>query len=70
MSEFPQYTEEQEKKQGAGKGARGAAKLGEEPVGKLLFRLSVPTIAAQLVNALYNIVDRMYIGHMEGSGKL
>ena len=70
MSEFPQYTEEQEKKEASGKGTKGAAKLGEEPVGRLLFRLSVPTIAAQLVNALYNIVDRMYIGHMEGSGKL
>ena len=64
MSEFPQYTEEQEKKEASGKGTKGAAKLGEEPVGKLLFRISVPTIAAQLVNALYNIVDRMYIGRI------
>ena len=43
MSEFPQYTEEQEKKQGAGKGARGAAKLGEEPVSYT--HLTLPTIA-------------------------
>ncbi len=51
---------------------RGAqtSKLGKEAVGKLLFRLSVPTIAAQLVNALYNIVDRIYIGHMPGDGHL
>lgn len=58
------------KNKGRGRAHGAPAKLGEEPVGKLLFRLSVPTIAAQLVNALYNIVDRMYIGHMEGSGKL
>ena len=44
--------------------------LGTEPVGKLLFRLAVPTIAAQLINMLYNIVDRIYIGHMPGSGDL
>ena len=44
--------------------------LGTEPVGKLLFRLAVPTVIAQLVNMLYNIVDRIYIGHMEGVGKL
>ena len=34
--------------------------LGVEPVGKLLFRLSVPTVAAQLINMLYNIIDRIY----------
>ena len=44
--------------------------LGTEPVGKLLVRLSVPTVAAQLINMLYNIVDRIYIGHMPGSGNL
>ena len=44
--------------------------LGTEPVGKLLFRLAIPTIAAQLINMLYNIVDRIYIGHMPGSGDL
>lgn len=37
-------------------------------VGKLLFRLALPAIAAQLVNMLYNIVDRIYIGHIEGIG--
>ena len=45
-----------------------ATRLGTESIGKLLFRLSVPTIAAQIVNALYNIVDRMYIGHMRDIG--
>ena len=44
--------------------------LGTEPVGRLLFRLAVPTVAAQLVNMLYNIVDRIYIGHMPGDGSL
>ena len=44
--------------------------LGTEPVGKLLFRLSIPTVIAQLVNMLYNIVDRIYIGHMPGDGSL
>ena len=44
--------------------------LGRDPVGKLLLRLAVPTVTAQLVNALYNIVDRIYIGHIEGVGDL
>ena len=44
--------------------------LGTEPVGKLLFKLVVPTVIAQLVNMLYNIVDRIYIGHMPGDGSL
>lgn len=38
--------------------------LAAAPVGKLLFKLAVPTVIAQLVNLLYNIVDRIYIGHM------
>ena len=44
--------------------------LGTEPVRKLLFRLAIPTVAAQLINMLYNIVDRIYIGHMPGDGDL
>lgn len=44
--------------------------LGSEPLGKLLFRLAIPTITAQIINLLYNIVDRIYIGHMEGIGDL
>jgi putative MATE family efflux protein len=42
--------------------------LGREPVGKLLIRLSLPTVAAQLINMLYNIVDRIYIGHIPETG--
>lgn len=44
--------------------------LGTAPIGKLLFRLAVPTVVAQLINMLYNIVDRIYIGHMPGDGSL
>ena len=42
--------------------------LGRDPVGQLLLRLALPTVTAQLVNALYNIVDRMYIGHIRRWG--
>lgn len=44
--------------------------LGTEPVGRLLFKLALPTVAAQLINMLYNIVDRIYIGHISGVGAL
>ncbi len=39
--------------------------LRTEPLGKLLFKLALPTVVAQLINMLYNIVDRIYIGHIE-----
>ena len=42
--------------------------LGREPVGHLLFILAVPVITSQVVNALYNMVDRMYIGHIPEVG--
>lgn len=44
--------------------------LGSAPVGKLLFKLAIPTVTAQLVNMLYNIVDRIFIGHMPVDGDL
>jgi len=44
--------------------------LATEPIGKLLFRLSIPTVVAQLINMLYNLIDRIYIGHMPGDGSL
>ena len=44
--------------------------LGTEPVGKLLRSLALPTVAAQLINMLYNIVDRIYIGHIPGDGPM
>ena len=44
--------------------------MGTESIGKLLFRLSLPAIVAQVINLLYNLVDRIYIGHMPGDGAL
>lgn len=44
--------------------------LGTEPVGKLLRRLALPTVTAQIINMLYNIVDRIYIGHISGEGAM
>lgn len=44
--------------------------LGTEPVGRLLLKLALPTVAAQLINMLYNIVDRIYIGHIPKVGSL
>lgn len=44
--------------------------LGTEPVGKLLLKLAVPSVISQLVNMLYNIVDRIYIGHIPKTGSL
>ncbi len=44
------------------------SKLGTERIGKLLFQLAVPSILAQLINVLYNMVDRMYIGHIKDIG--
>ena len=41
--------------------------LGTEKVSKLIWKLSIPTILAQLINMVYNIVDRIYIGNSEGS---
>jgi len=40
-----------------------ASRLGTEPVSKLLLKYSVPAITGMVVNALYNIVDRIFIGH-------
>ena len=42
--------------------------LGKEPIGHLLLVLAIPTIASQVINALYNMVDRMYIGHIPEIG--
>lgn len=42
--------------------------LGTERVGRLLLRLALPAVTAQLVNMLYNIVDRIYIGHIPDVG--
>ena len=44
--------------------------LAKEPIGKLLLKLAIPTVIAQIVNMLYNIVDRIYIGHIPEEGSL
>ena len=52
---------------------RNNVDLGKGSVGKLLFSLALPTITSQIVNMLYNIVDRVYIGRItpvETVGKL
>lgn len=45
-------------------------RLGTMPIGKLMVSMAVPSVAAQLINVLYNIVDRVYIGHIEGYGDM
>mgnify|MGYP000319083142 CR=1 FL=1 len=42
--------------------------MGSGNVKKLLLQLMIPAVVAQVVNLLYNIVDRIYIGHIEGIG--
>ena len=42
--------------------------LGKDPVGGLIVRLAVPAVLAQLINLLYNLVDRMYVGNIAGVG--
>ena len=44
--------------------------LANEPIGRLLFKLAIPTVIAQIVNMLYNIVDRIYIGHIPDVGNM
>ena len=44
--------------------------LANKPVGRLLFQLALPAIAAQIINVLYNVVDRMYIGHIQDIGAM
>lgn len=42
--------------------------LGTDAIRKLVFRLAVPTVIAQIINVLYSIVDRIYIGHIRDVG--
>ena len=46
--------------------AHSEEKLGTEKIGKLILSMGLPTLIAQIINLLYNIVDRMYIGHIVG----
>lgn len=45
-------------------------KLGTMPLGRLMFQLAVPTVFAQIVNLLYNLVDRIYVGRIPGEGSM
>ena len=45
-------------------------KLGSGSIPGLMIKLAVPTIIAQLVNLLYNLVDRIYIGHIREVGDI
>lgn len=42
--------------------------MGTAPIPRLMLRLAIPAVVAQLINVLYNIVDRMYIGHIPEIG--
>ena len=42
--------------------------LGKDKIGSLLFKLALPSICAQIINLLYNMIDRMYIGHIKNIG--
>lgn len=46
--------------------AHSEEKLGTEKIGRLILSMGLPTLIAQVINLLYNIVDRMYIGHLVG----
>ncbi|MCI8275601.1 MAG: MATE family efflux transporter [Lachnospiraceae bacterium] len=45
-------------------------RLGTAPLGRLMVSMALPAVAAQIINVLYNIVDRIYIGHIAGYGEL
>ena len=45
-------------------------RLGTAPLGKLMLSMAIPSVMAQLINVLYNIIDRIYIGHIEGYGDM
>ena len=49
---------------------RNEERLGTEPLGKLIFSLALPSVLAQVVNLLYSIVDRIYIGHIPDVGAM
>ena len=70
MKQTKQNQTELEKKDNSSPGGVNEDKgfLRTEPLGKLLLRLALPTVAAQLINMLYNIVDRIYIGHIPNIG--
>ena len=42
--------------------------MGTEKIPSLMIRMAIPSVIAQVINILYNIVDRIYIGHISGVG--
>lgn len=50
--------------------AASSSALATAPIGRLMLKLSVPMVLAQVVNLLYNVVDRIYIGHIPQIGQL
>ncbi|MDR3295894.1 MAG: MATE family efflux transporter, partial [Clostridiales Family XIII bacterium] len=66
-------TDERKGKDGAPDAKSGidaANRLGTEPIGKLLLRFSLPAITGMVVNALYNVVDRIFVGRAVGETAL
>ncbi len=59
-----------EQKQDGGKAFSSEAMMGTAPFLQVMFKMGIPAMIAQLINIIYNIVDRIYIGHMEGDGSL
>lgn len=49
---------------------RGNERLGTEPLRRLIASMALPAVTAQIINVLYNIVDRIYIGHIAGYGDM
>ena len=71
MSQAEQEQKSTQKMRSSNKGAvetEDKEFLRTEPLGNLLMKLALPTVAAQLINMLYNIVDRIYIGHIPDIG--
>ena len=65
----PEAERAERRPEGGGLHGGGAGPdLGTGSVGRLMLRLAVPAVTAQVVNMLYNIVDRIYIGHIPGAG--
>lgn len=60
----------EEKRSGTASVGTADQRLGTAPLLPLIFSLALPTALAQLVNMLYNIVDRIYVGHIPGTGSL
>lgn len=43
-------------------------RMATQPIGRLMVSMTFPAIPAQIINVLYSVIDRIYIGHMAGVG--